>query len=167
MSTSLNSRIRVSGPKVEVIADPDRPNNRLYYRVVNLYQSASSTNEFQEALYPFQYDLKNGQVLELKEGEEVSLQYLDVHKKLKMKQVQCHGFLQISFLANSDLHLSRIQLEDPQKRRYSLGTAGVINEKDRWYLPDDAVFSKNPNKTCWHVLLDRYSECLFELSFDD
>ena len=167
MSSSLDSRTMVSGSRVEVNADPDCPNKRLQYRVVNVASSASSLPGFTEASYPFQFDLKRGKVLELKEGEDESLQFLETRQKLRIRQVPRRGYVEISLSSAGDLHLSRVQLEDPQKHRYRLGTVGTVNEKDKWYLPEDTAFSKKIERICWHVVLDKYSECLFDLSFDE
>ncbi len=164
---SLEERIKVSNFNVEVSPDPDCPNKRLQYRIVSLSKSAASTNEFQEASYPFQIELKRGKVLELREGEEEALRCMDARSKLKVKLLTRRGAVEISFATTSDLHLSRIQLEDPQKHRFGLGTSGTITEKDRWYLPEDAAFSKKAERSCWHVILDKYSQCLFDVSFDD
>ena len=156
--------LRDNDTKVVVKPDPEKPACQLLYRYVRLTENVSTDKPFADCEYFAVLPLRKGEVLELKEdGEESVLKPLDnYHPKFKLHVRIKHGVTEISFSTNPGLSLSRIMLEDPQKRVYSLGTSGTLDEKNVWYLPADAAFSKNAESSSWHIKLDRYSCCIYE-----
>jgi hypothetical protein len=108
--------------------------------------------------------LKRGEVLELKEeGEEPVLYTTEFYQpKFTVHVKQKKERTELSFSTNPGINLSRVLIEDPQKHLYYLGTAGTLDEKDVWLLPNDISFSKNKENSSWHIRLDRYSSLYYD-----
>ena len=166
---SLSSRIDFidNDKKLLVRPDPQNPNRKLRCRSVNLKKSIYEEIPFQEIAYGSPVTLVKGVVLELKEDDgESELRSFVYQPRFTLRVHAEKGRTAISFSSNDGIHLSRVMLEDPQKRLYFLGASGTLDEKNVWYLPGDVSFSKDGDGSNWHIKLDKYSSCVYEYNID-
>ena len=159
-----NRIIRDSNSKITVHPNPDNPDGRLLYRCVRIAEPSASEIPYMIGDYNTVFPLKKGEVLELVEhGEDPVFCTVDgwqpkftVYVKAKKNTTE------LSFSTNPGINLSRVMIEDPQKRLYCLGTSGTLDSKAVWLLPSDISFSKSKENSNWHIRLDRYSSCIYD-----
>lgn len=160
----LANRIIRDNTKITVRPDPDHPDRRLLYRSVKIAESSVSVIPYTIGDYNTVFPLKKGEVLELAEqGEEPEFCTVDGWQpKFTIYVRPKKDGTELSFSTNPGINLSRVMVEDPQKRRYYLGMSGTLDHKDVWLLPPDISFSKNKENSSWHIRLDRYSSCIYD-----
>lgn len=163
---SLSNRVDLKDDHsvVMVRPNPDHPDLKLLYRYIKLTDSAVSVTKFLIGEYNTAFPIKKGEVLELMEEGEAPVLYTVDHWNpsftvfVKSKK----DMTELKLSTNPGISISRILIEDPQKRLYYLGTKGTLDEREIWYLPPDIVFSKNKENASWHIRLDRYSSCNYD-----
>lgn len=163
---SIKNRViwKENGAKISIQKDTEKDAPKLWYRYVKLSEPAGSESKFSEGSYDMEFTLKKGEVLEMKEeGEDaVFLSPDNYHPRFSFRAKSKKGATEITFSTNPGLNLSRVRIEDPQKRIYYLATNGTLEDGQVWYLPPDAMFSKNPGTVAWHILLDAYSAEIYD-----
>lgn len=163
---SLNNRIEMldNASKVAVRPDPMNPDRQLWYRIIKLDESVVTDQPFAKCAYHTVLELRNREVLELKEddGESILKAPDNFRPKFSVSVHSVREGSELSLSTNAGLHISRVMLEDPQKQRYVLGMTGTLNEKNTWYLPQDVSFSKSKEGNGWHIKLDKYSDFVYQ-----
>ena len=166
---SLLDRIEMRDNETKLIVRPkdDGSEHRLQYRYIKITDPVSNIVGFSDGDYNTIFSMKKGEVLELREEEEIVYKTVENYQpSFKVYVRTKKDTAELSFSTNQGLNLSRIIIEDPQKRVYPLGVNGKLDEHDIWYLPVDAAFSKNRENASWHIVLDQYSNCVYDYTIE-